>query len=143
MTVENNNIKIIENNTNKYENKHENKHQQKEEEECIKDLNSLIEIQKDINSLLLVQQEKIDNVEKNIANSENNIEVGKEEIKKSHKMYWKVSGPIGAGITGGIIAGPVGFYAGVKGAMLLGTTAGASVVSGFGAKIYNKVKRKE
>jgi len=138
MNFENSNIKIIENDANG----HKTTSQQKEEE-CIKDLNSLIEIQKDINSLLLGQQEKLDIVEKNVVNSEDNIEVGKEEIKKSHKIFWKVSGPIGAGITGGIIAGPVGFYAGVKGAMLLGTTAGASVVSGFGAKIYNKIKRKE
>lgn len=114
-----------------------------QEKECLKELNSLMELQKDINCLLLNQKETLDTIEKNIQTSSNNIEVGKEEIKKSHKMYWKVSGPIGAGITGGIIAGPLGFYAGVKGAMLLGTTAGASVVSGFGAKIYNKIKRKE
>lgn len=114
-----------------------------QEKECLKELNSLMDLQKDINCLLLNQKETLDTIEKNIQTSSNNIEVGKEEIKKSHKMYWKVSGPIGAGITGGIIAGPLGFYAGVKGAMLLGTTAGASVVSGFGAKIYNKIKRKE
>ena len=114
-----------------------------QEKECLKELNSLMELQKDINCLLLNQKETLNTIEKNIQTSSNNIEVGKEEIKKSHKMYWKVSGPIGAGITGGIIAGPLGFYAGVKGAMLLGTTAGASVVSGFGAKIYNKIKRKE
>ena len=113
-----------------------------QEKECLKELNSLMELQKDINCLLLNQKETLNTIEKNIQTSSNNIEVGKEEIKKSHKMYWKVSGPIGAGITGGIIAGPLGFYAGVKGAMLLGTTAGASVVSGFGAKIYNKIKEK-
>ena len=77
-----------------------------QEKECLKELNSLMELQKDINCLLLNQKETLNTIEKNIQTSSNNIEVGKEEIKKSHKMYWKVSGPIGAGITGGIIAGP-------------------------------------
>lgn len=139
-----NNENNTQNNTQILESKNINKLSINEQEtECLKELNSLMELQKDINSLLLNQKETLDTIEKNIQSSNNNIEIGKEEIKKSHKLYWKVSGPIGAGITGGIIAGPLGFYAGVKGAMLLGTTAGASVVSGFGAKIYNKIKRKE
>ena len=95
MNFENSNIKIIENDANG----HKTTSQQKEEE-CIKDLNSLIEIQKDINSLLLGQQEKLDIVEKNVVNSEDNIEVGKEEIKKSSVLK-EVYAPAKGGEEGG------------------------------------------
>ena len=93
------------------------------------ELDTLLDLQKDINTLIYKQDQVIDNISQNIQTTNNNVEIRKEDIKKSHRIYWKLAGPVSAGILGGVVAGPVGFYAGLKGAMLVGTAAGTGLVT--------------
>ena len=107
------------------------------------ELDCLMEIQKEINYMVYQQDVKFDNITQQIENTNNNIETAKNDIKESHKIYWKVAGPVSAGIIGGVVAGPIGFYAGLKGAMLASASAGAGLVTGVGTKLYNSNLRKK
>ena len=107
------------------------------------EIDVLLEIQKDINYMVYDQDMKIDNITQNIESTNNNIDDAKRDVKESHKIYWKLAGPVSAGIIGGVVAGPIGFYAGLKGAMLAGTAAGAGLATGVGTKVYNSNLRKK
>jgi hypothetical protein len=107
------------------------------------ELDTLIELQNDINTLVYEQDQTVDNITQHITNTNANIEIAKADIKESHKIYWKFAGPVSAGIAGAVVAGPVGFYVGMKGALLAGIMAGSGVVSGLGTKAYNMKLRKK
>ena len=107
------------------------------------ELDCLMEIQKEINYMVYHQDTKFDNITQQIENTNYNIETAKNDVKESHKIYWKVAGPVSAGIIGGVVAGPIGFYAGLKGAMLAGASASAGLATGVGTKLYNSNLRKK
>jgi len=121
-----------------------NKLADKKKEECLRELDQLLELQKDMHTMLLTQDESIESICNNVDKASVEVSDGKQEIKKAHKIYWKYAGPLSAGIVGSVISGPVGFFAvGLKGLSLAGATLGGGLLAGITSKTYNLKKNKE
>lgn len=118
--------------------------EEEKKQECLDELQQLLEIQRDMHNMLLIQDESIETICNNIDKSSVVVSDGKKEIKKAHKIYWKYAGPLSAGIVGSVISGPVGFFAvGLKGLSLAGATLGGGLLAGITSKTYNLKKNKK
>ena len=116
----------------------------KKKEECLRELEQLLELQKDMHTMLITQDENLDYVCDQVDKVSVEVSDGKQEIKKAHKMYWKYAGPLSAGIAGSVISGPLGFFAiGLKGLSLAGATLGGGLLAGITSKTYHQKKNSE
>ncbi len=110
----------------------------REMKEVTADLTDITELTKDTSMLITCQGESIDNIERSIEISHNNIEEGTQELEKALEEKKKERGTItplliGLGV-GTAVAGPIGFLLSthlVLGLACLATGGGLGIGGGY------------
>ncbi|XP_021367179.1 syntaxin-17-like isoform X1 [Mizuhopecten yessoensis] len=104
--------------------------------ENLVDLNSMIH---EFATAVQTQQENLDDIQDNIEKAQDNVRQGTQTLGKASKLKSAIL-PIAGAVIGGIVAGPVGLFAGLKIGGFAGVVGGA--VGFTGGKLIEKRQKK-